>query len=117
LPIRMVLTKVKGFENSEDELSDDALKALSEQENNFIKLYPNPFENDLIVSYSLEEKATVKVELLDLSGNSIVELEKEVLQEKGSYNYFVDGTHLEKGMYIITVVVNNQRETRIVVKK
>ncbi|MDG2194104.1 MAG: tetratricopeptide repeat protein [Polaribacter sp.] len=53
-PLRFVLKKKETFSNSNEELTDDVLKALSEQKDSFIKLYPNPFESDLIISYTLE---------------------------------------------------------------
>ena len=113
----MVLQKTATFNNTDEELSNDALIALSEQKDNFIKLYPNPFKEDLIISYSLAEQATVKVQLSDLHGNIKTVVENNKIQEKGDYRYFLNGSHLKKGAYVISVFVNNERKTRVIIKK
>lgn len=116
-PLKFVLKKKETFANSDEELSEDVLQALSSQEEKFIKLYPNPFQSDLIVSYTLQEPSFVEVQISDINGtkNSIIEKGKQ--QNKGKHRYFFDGTILEKGIYVVTVLVNNQRKTRIIVKK
>jgi hypothetical protein len=112
-----VLRKKETFANSNEELSDDVLQALAEQEENFIKLYPNPFQSDLVISYTLETPSFVEVKITDINGtkNSIVEKGKE--QKAGKHSYFFNGNNLEKGIYIVTVITNNQKKTRIIVKK
>lgn len=116
-PIRFVLKKVETFENSSEELSDEVLKALSEQEENFIKLYPNPFQNDLIISYTLESYANTKVQINDLQGNLKAVITNSKNQQKGNYKYFFDASTLPKGVYVVSVFVNNERKTRVIVKK
>ncbi|WP_064966659.1 T9SS type A sorting domain-containing protein [Tenacibaculum ovolyticum] len=116
-PISLVLTKEVGGENSKEELSDEALKALSEQEDSFIKLYPNPFERDLIISYKLNNVARTKVQVNDLYGNVISIIENEKVKEKGEYRYFFNGSELKKGVYVVNVVVNNKNNTRVIIKK
>ncbi|CAM1359954.1 conserved protein of unknown function [Tenacibaculum soleae] len=113
----MVLTKEVGFENSKEELPDEVLKALSEQEKSFIKLYPNPFEKDLVISYKLESLAITKVQINDLYGNVVSIIENEKIKEKGVYRYFFNGSELKKGIYVVSVLVNNKKKTRIIVKK
>lgn len=116
-PLKLVLRKKETFANSNEELSDDVLQALAEQEENFIKLYPNPFESDLVISYTLEAPSFVEVKITDINGtkNSVVEKGKE--QKAGKHSYFFNGNNLEKGIYIVTVITNNQKKTRIIVKK
>lgn len=116
-PTRVVLKKKAGFTNSDEELSDDALKALSEQEESFIKLYPNPFVNDLIVAYTLTEKANVQVQITDLNGTNTNVLEVGQSQEKGEHRYFFNASSLKKGAYIVAVTVDGKRNTRLIVKK
>ncbi len=115
-PLRLILNKKETFNNIDKELSNDALIALSQQEDNFIKLYPNPFEKDLIISYSLTEQATINVELSDLHGNTKSVIANNETQNKGDYKYYLDGTTLEKGVYVVTVLVNGKRKTRVIIK-
>ncbi|WP_408040298.1 tetratricopeptide repeat protein, partial [Tenacibaculum amylolyticum] len=91
MPLRFILRKKETFNNTDVELTDDILLALAEQENSFIKLYPNPFHNDLVISYSLDEQAYIHVQVLDLQGNTKAVLENNKLQAKGDYRYFLDG--------------------------
>lgn len=116
-PIKFVLKKKETFANSNEELTDDVLKALSEQKDSFIKLYPNPFESDLVISYTLDTPSYVQVKVSTINGlkNSIVEKGKE--QKAGKHRYFFDGTHLEKGLYVVSVTTNTMRKTRLIVKK
>jgi hypothetical protein len=116
-PLKFVLKKRETFANSEQELSDDLLRALAEKEESFIKLYPNPFESDLIISYTLETPSFVEVRITDINGTKSSVIEKGKVQKKGKYSYFFNGTNLEKGIYIVTVISNNQKKTRIIVKK
>ncbi|WP_408040668.1 tetratricopeptide repeat protein, partial [Tenacibaculum amylolyticum] len=91
MPLRFILRKKETFNNTDVELTDDILLALAEQENSFIKLYPNPFHNDLVISYSLDKQAYIHVQILDLQGNTKAVLENNKLQAKGDYRYFLDG--------------------------
>jgi hypothetical protein len=116
-PTQFVLQKKESFNNSDNELSDGALKALSEQDESFIKLYPNPFENDLIISYTLDQLSYVEVSVSDINGTKNTILEKGKQQKKGKYNYFLNGSVLQKGLYIVSVTANNLKKTRIIVKK
>lgn len=115
-PLKFVLKKTETFTNTDQELSDDVLKALSEQESSFIKLYPNPFVSDLVISYELETPGIVQVKIADLYGNQSSIVENNRRQDAGSYRYFFDGTLLQSGLYVVTVIVNNQTHSRIIVK-
>jgi hypothetical protein len=105
-PLQFVLQKKEGFNNNDTNLSDTALQALASQEDSFIKLYPNPFKNDLIISYVLDKKSQVSVRVSDVKGLKNTILEKGKLQNKGKHNYFLNGNNLEKGLYIVNVRVN-----------
>jgi len=116
-PLKFVLKKKETFANSEEEISDAVLQALAEQEENFIRLYPNPFQSDLVISYTLETPSFVEIKITNISGatNSIIEKGKQ--QRAGKHRYFFNGKNLEKGVYVVTVIANNQRKTRIIIKK
>ncbi|CAM1366600.1 conserved hypothetical protein [Tenacibaculum litopenaei] len=116
-PMKFVIEKKQQFTNTDDEISDDILEALATQEENCIKLYPNPFVNDLIISYTLENPSTVEVRVTDIYGaKSSVVCQRED-QLTGKHSYFFEGSHLKKGTYVVSVTINNERKTRIIVKK
>jgi len=116
-PIKYVLKKKETFANSDQELSDEILTALSAQEDNFIKLYPNPFKTDLIISYTLDMPSFVEVKITDIQGAMNEIIQKESEQEAGDHRYYFEGSNLKKGIYVVTVFVNNEKKTRIIVKK
>ncbi|WP_149025899.1 tetratricopeptide repeat protein [Polaribacter sp. BM10] len=116
-PIKFVLKKEKNKPQVKEELSDEILTALSEQEENFIKLYPNPFKTDLIISYTLDEPSFVEVRITDINAlkNDVIERGKN--QKAGKHRYYFNGSNLQKGIYLVNVYVNNKKKTRLIVKK
>ena len=116
-PLRFVLKKKEVFTNSDEELSEEVLESLSKQEGNFIKLYPNPFKDDLVISYTLKKPSFVQVKITNINGikNSIIE--KGIQQGVGKHRYFFNGVGLEKGAYVVTIIANNQKKTRLILKK
>jgi len=117
MPCKLVLQQKESFENSNEELSDEALTALANQKDKFIKLYPNPFVEDLIISYALENEATTEVSIAQLNGQGRKVIKASGPQKADTYHYTIHGTSFKKGMYIVTILVNGERKTRIIVKK
>ena len=116
-PLRLVLKKRETFANSNEVISDEITQALAQQEDKFIKLYPNPFQTDLIISYKLDKPSFVQVEITDINSSKKSILEKGNQQKAGNHSYFFDGSILGKGIHIIRVIVNYETKTAIIVKK
>lgn len=116
-PLKMVLKKKETFSNSTEELSDEILMALSAQEDHFIQLYPNPIERDLIISYTLDTESYVEVKITDINAIKNTVVEKGTRQSAGKHRYYFNGANLERGIYVVTVFVNHEKKTRIIVKK
>ncbi|CAL2093214.1 conserved protein of unknown function precursor containing a T9SS type A C-terminal secretion signal [Tenacibaculum sp. 190524A02b] len=116
VPMRFVLTKKEVVDNADTELSEEAIQALAAQKNDFIQLYPNPFEKDLIVSYDLATNQTTEVKIADINGNNERIVRPTELQEAGTHRYFIEATDLPSGLYVVTVTTNNKRNTKIIVK-
>lgn len=115
--MRFVVTKKEKFENTNKILTDKALKALSQQENSFIKLYPNPFQTDLIIGYTLDKTTTTTIKIAALNGLNKTLIKPESIEHSGSYNYFYNGANLPKGLYVITILTGRERNTKIIIKK
>lgn len=99
-------------------LSQEVVDAFSEQKEHFIKVYPNPFEEDLLLYYTLENDSDVSIQLLDYYQPSKVLRNKVKKQRKGNRTVTLDGLNtLDKGLYIVDMNVGSQRHTRIVIKK
>jgi len=114
-PMQIIL---KLTEEGDEDLTKEEILTLSQQKNHFITLYPNPFENDVLIEYELENSAKVNVSVYDLTGNaSIATFEENSSQIEGKYRYTLNGGNLRPGMYIVRVSVGSEMHSRILVKK
>jgi hypothetical protein len=117
-PMRFVLTKESIKTENNIEISEEILQALASQENSFIKLYPNPFESDLIVAYTLKEPSQIQIEVMSiLDNNHIHTIEQGKQQQAGEYRYHFDGSSLKNGLYVVSIFVNGVKKTKLIVKK
>ena len=117
-PMRFVLAKESITTENNVEISNEILQALASQENSFIKLYPNPFESDLIVAYTLKEPSRIQIELVSILNNTQSHtIEKGKQQKAGEYRYYFDGNSLKKGLYAVSIFVNGVKKTKLIVKK
>lgn len=102
---------------NDDELSEEALLSLLEQDDHFIKLYPNPFNTELLIQYELTMQGNVSVQLHDLSGMLRKNIQNTTLQGPGTFTYNIDGSDLATGLYIVNVYVNGKQNSKIVIKE
>lgn len=85
----------------------------AEVEKTFIDVYPNPFTENTTLTYVLENKEHVSVQLYDALGNLIQTIVNEN-QEKGTFEYKIE---VEKtGMYYLQINKNGIVETKRLVK-
>ncbi len=106
------------IKREDDQLNTDILLALSEQKEHFIKVYPNPFKDDLLLYYSLENDSEISVKLYDYYNPSVPIKTKDRIQKKGERTITLDGLEiLQKGLYIVNMSVGNDNYTRIVIKE
>ncbi len=69
-------------------------------------IYPNPFNESAIISYSLSRSRYVAMRLFDLEGR-MVNLLTEGFREAGRYNLKIDAGDLASGVYFIRLEGNN----------
>jgi subtilisin-like proprotein convertase family protein len=83
------------------------------KENKF-SVYPNPFRDNLTVSYTLNADADVKLEVY-----SIVGVREEIIintqQQKGEYKFSLNN-NLSSGVYFISLTINGNTSTQRVIK-
>ena len=117
VPIRLLLIKNKTDGTTEKELSDQSILNLTKKKQKFIKLYPNPFDEDLVISYNLLEtqNTTVFIEGITNSDKKIVK--PKGVQKEGNYTYLIEGNTMTNGVYAVSVITNNKKHTRILIKK
>jgi hypothetical protein len=71
-------------------------------------VYPNPGHADLAVSYKLEQDATINVQLVNLQGQVVSQLNGG-LQEAGFYNQTLDNLgNLHEGLYMLVIRANGK---------
>lgn len=78
---------------------------------------PNPFTEQTIVSYNLNETANVSLQIMDVTGKVISTI-NEGTQAAGAHNISVDGAALAAGTYFYTLTAGTYQVTkRMVVSK
>ncbi len=117
MPFKIILEKKTTFANSNEEVSKEALEAITGETDKFIKFYPNPFIEDIIISYALDSKSNTEVKLSNLDGSNAKTIKTSSIQPSGTYHYYLDGSDIKPGMYLVSIKVGSEIKTRIVVKK
>jgi len=110
-PMLMVLTR------EGNPISEEALAAFAEQGDSFIKLYPNPFMDDLLIHYELETDAHVQVRLMDYYGGANVENITNGFLRAGEHVHTISNGSLKSGIYVVQVQVNDRLYTKLVIKR
>lgn len=77
---------------------------------------PNPFSEEVNVSFSLSANAKVSVELADLSGKAVKKIANEKLKS-GDYTFSSNTSDLNAGKYTLVIRVNKKIYTAKVIKK
>jgi photosystem II stability/assembly factor-like uncharacterized protein len=74
--------------------------------------YPNPFNNSTIIEYSLIKKATIGINIYDISGRSVYDMTANNL-EPGNYRLSLDFNLLNvpSGVYFYKFLVVNEKGT------
>lgn len=115
-PMVFVLRKEKVLTENNVEISNEALEAL-EAQNSFIKLYPNPFESDLIIAYELDKPSSVSVKLTSIDGSYTRMIKSGNQQNTGVYRYHFNGSSLKNGLYVISIMVDGSQKTKMIIKQ
>ncbi len=111
-PMSLVLTSQGGGAK----LSEETLLALANQEAQFIKLYPVPFKDELLVQYELEHSATVAIHLTSYDGTIQRTVQAPTSQSTGAHTY-TTRPEVPEGLYIVKVAVDGKMYTRMIVKE
>jgi len=110
----MFLTLKKADEN--DDIKEDALLALDKQVDQFIKLYPNPFQHQLIIQYELVQAQFTEVKIQSFNGSINRTLKPSSFQQIGKHQFDIDSSSFPNGIYIVSILLEHERKTRIIVK-
>lgn len=64
-----------------------------------LNIYPNPFNNNLNIDFSLKESSNVRISLFNALGQEVIVLKDAKNHAAGNHTVSVDGINLEAGMY------------------
>ncbi|NVO03323.1 MAG: T9SS type A sorting domain-containing protein [Bacteroidetes bacterium] len=78
-----------------------------------LNAYPNPYSNETNISYSLNTKSKVKLEIYDLLGQRIAEIINEnQLAGKYQYSFSAKNIGFAQGVYFVKLLVDEQSFTK-----
>lgn len=117
-PMLLVLANTSVMTDNGVEITQEVISALLDaQGDNFIQLFPNPFQNDLLIQYELTEESNSTVEVYSLDGLFYKKIVDNVPQPVGDKLYFFDGSNLNHGLYVVKVTTNNVQHTKLIIKE
>lgn len=82
---------------------------------NTVSVYPNPFTDNTVLSFTLQEKANVTLEVYNLMGQRVALLEQNVSLEPNQYTYPISAEQSnirENGLYFLRITAGNKVVTK-----
>jgi len=76
-----------------------------------VSVYPNPFNSQTTVRYSITDAAEIQINVLDINGRQITTLVNG-FSNSGQYRIMFDASSLASGSYIIELAVSESRFTK-----
>lgn len=82
-----------------------------------LEVYPNPFQNETMVKFEVNEKLWAHVELIDLKGQILHEFHRGNLSP-GTQNYVINASELglAKGAYLVRVMTDKRPAVARIIK-
>lgn len=69
---------------------------------------PNPFSNETVVTYKVAEEGTIRVVLIDIRGNNVLEIGNQNMKI-GEYKATINGKDLVSGTYFVVLYLNDEK--------
>lgn len=91
---------------NENNIENDLSTSFSLSQN-----FPNPFNPNTIINYSIPKNGIVIIKVFDVLGNEISVLVQE-FKQRGSYSINFDGSKLSSGIYYYQLISGNFIETK-----
>lgn len=84
----------------------DQSSVREDKSSRYIKIFPNPTDEFAFIEISLEQAASVTLELIDINGNVIETVENSYLTQ-GKHSYDINGNKLASGVYIFRLTIDD----------
>ena len=82
-----------------------------------IIIFPNPTEGEIVVQFKVEQESQTEVSVTDMVGRKMIEILNTKVPE-GEYRYNVNLTHLNNGLYLMSIKTDTQISTsKIIINK
>lgn len=81
-----------------------------------IENYPNPFTEQTVINYVLEQDTRVNIKLFDGAGNLLRTLKENDFQETGTHSIQLNAKALPQGVFYIFIQTDNQSMSRKIIK-
>ncbi|MGB0521700.1 MAG: Ig-like domain-containing protein [Flammeovirgaceae bacterium] len=78
-----------------------------------LDVFPNPFNQGLTIRYELGADQHVAVYIYDVAGNLISSLMEKQWKTKGTHELKFDGTRLASGVYLVRMVMENNKQKTV----
>ena len=95
-----------------DDVVDDEMIS---EENIVMNVYPNPFKEDLHVTFTLNEASITRVEMIDLTGRTVALLYNGSVEAKETIDVIYNPESLEAGMYICRLIAGSESKQMVVI--
>jgi photosystem II stability/assembly factor-like uncharacterized protein len=102
------LSEIRSFTTKMSSGLTDAIPGMSD-----LFLYPNPFSENLSVSFSLENDANVTIEILDMKGVSVYRSDYGIITS-GNQMLSISPAGLTQGSYTLNLMINGKSITRMI---
>jgi hypothetical protein len=80
-------------------------------EYNLLQNFPNPFNPNTVINYSIKETGLVKLKVYDILGTEVADLINET-KDAGNHSVNFNASHLSNGVYIFTFQVNGYSKSK-----
>lgn len=113
LSILSELTRKSGVDTTQNHYAKD-IQIIENSKNNFIdkteitNISPNPFSNVTLVTYKVAKEGIIKIELIDIRGNKVLEIGNQNMK-LGEYKATINGKDLVSGTYFVVMYLNDEK--------
>jgi len=99
------------------DISGVGINQYNSQSCQLMQNYPDPFNQNTIISYQLKSKGDVVLKVYDIMGKEVTTL-VNANQDAGKYEVKFDATNLAPGMYVYQLTTNNfSQSKRMMIEK
>jgi len=69
--------------------------------------YPNPFQDQTTISFSLKESSQAEITIYDMTGRAVGKISSESLLQPGKNELWFDGSGLSSGLYVYQIELDS----------